>query len=793
MATNEVIVELRANASDALGEYQKLFIETEKLKDANKALNTEIRQQQKELNKLKEESNGSAKAKREIASAEKALNELMEKNRKIIAANSIEIKKNSAFMREQSNDLAKLTENGLRFRDKMADAVSGAVTPAFNSLKQAIREAQREAQVAFQQFGRDSKEFQTAAARVDDLQDSLKEVNISIEAIDFEGKIQTFGRVAEGIAGAFAVAQGAAALFGEENEAVEKAILKVQAALAITQGIESINNAIKASKGLAIALGVTSTAAEGVTVSLRAMSAASIATGVGAIVAIVGTLAATMLTLDANAEEANKELQAQLDLTKKLRDDALKLQEQELDNDLKLRVLRKEITQEEADRLQLQKAFNDAAKEDQKIIDDEIAKRDALTAKIKENEASIATLSKSRDGAQQLLAQQLRDDNKSLDIQRNLADQQAKAAERNKRDRQETLDQQLEISRLTEEQSKKTDDVTKSTTQLAGAENKRQDEFVKDAQERLKLSNAELLARQAAQNDAEDASLTQLQREENAIRDSYFTRIELARDAGADVTALEKQQQDEINLLRANYAAEELSRIQQRTDAVLSESDAFVMAKDYEQQALLGFAQTLQNVSDQNSAIAKTGLALQKAAALAQLVVDVKKEIQGYWSNPTWSALPDGGVTLKSAATAAAIARSAAAAAAIASSALRGFATGGYTGDGGKYEPAGVVHRGEFVFNKDATRRIGVKNLEFLHELFAGLKPRVPGQYFTGGVVTSGSSLLNASAPTPDASSLQSERMMAAIGSLDLQPVMVIEDLNRVQHRVQVRETRSTL
>ena len=262
MATNEVIVELKANASDALGEYQKLFIETEKLKDANKALNTEIRQQQKELNKLKEESNGSAKAKREIASAEKALNELMEKNRKIIAANSIEIKKNSAFMREQSNDLAKLTENGLRFRDKMADAVSGAVTPAFNSLKQAIREAQREAQVAFQQFGRDSKEFQTAAARVDDLQDSLKEVNISIEAIDFEGKIQTFGRVAEGIAGAFAVAQGAAALFGEENEAVEKAILKVQAALAITQGIESINNAIKASKGLAIAIGLTTTATE---------------------------------------------------------------------------------------------------------------------------------------------------------------------------------------------------------------------------------------------------------------------------------------------------------------------------------------------------------------------------------------------------------------------------------------------------------------------------------------------------------------------------------------------------
>ena len=39
------------------------------------------------------------------------------------------------------------------------------------------------------------------------------------------------------------------------------------------------------------------------------------------------------------------------------------------------------------------------------------------------------------------------------------------------------------------------------------------------------------------------------------------------------------------------------------------------------------------------------------------------------------------------------------------------FATGGFTGTGGKYEPAGIVHRGEFVFTKEATSRIGVGNL----------------------------------------------------------------------------------
>ncbi len=40
-----------------------------------------------------------------------------------------------------------------------------------------------------------------------------------------------------------------------------------------------------------------------------------------------------------------------------------------------------------------------------------------------------------------------------------------------------------------------------------------------------------------------------------------------------------------------------------------------------------------------------------------------------------------------------------------------GKSSGGYTGDGGKYDAAGIVHRGEFVMTKEATQRIGVDNL----------------------------------------------------------------------------------
>lgn len=45
---------------------------------------------------------------------------------------------------------------------------------------------------------------------------------------------------------------------------------------------------------------------------------------------------------------------------------------------------------------------------------------------------------------------------------------------------------------------------------------------------------------------------------------------------------------------------------------------------------------------------------------------------------------------------------------------------GGYTGAGGKYETAGLVHRGEFVFSQEAVRSAGVGNLDALHRGLRG-------------------------------------------------------------------------
>ncbi len=58
---------------------------------------------------------------------------------------------------------------------------------------------------------------------------------------------------------------------------------------------------------------------------------------------------------------------------------------------------------------------------------------------------------------------------------------------------------------------------------------------------------------------------------------------------------------------------------------------------------------------------------------------------------------------------------------------LFGFSEGGYTGDGGKHEPAGLVHKGEYVFSQEAVQRIGAARLDAMHKNLKG--------YSLGGLV----------------------------------------------------------
>ena len=108
----------------------------------------------------------------------------------------------------------------------------------------------------------------------------------------------------------------------------------------------------------------------------------------------------------------------------------------------------------------------------------------------------------------------------------------------------------------------------------------------------------------------------------------------------------------------------------------------------------------------EQSAIYKVAFAASKAFAIADSMVKIQQ------------AIASGAVSAHYPANIIAMASIAAQTASIVSNIQAvsgvGFASGGYTGPGGKYQPAGIVHKGEYVFDQASTNRIGVSQLEAL-------------------------------------------------------------------------------
>ncbi|HDZ9448477.1 TPA: phage tail length tape measure family protein [Klebsiella pneumoniae] len=108
----------------------------------------------------------------------------------------------------------------------------------------------------------------------------------------------------------------------------------------------------------------------------------------------------------------------------------------------------------------------------------------------------------------------------------------------------------------------------------------------------------------------------------------------------------------------------------------------------------------------EQSAIYKVAFAASKAFAIADSMVKIQQ------------AIASGAVSAPYPANIIAMASIAAQTASIVSNIQAvsgvGFSSGGYTGPGGKYQPAGIVHKGEYVFDQASTNRIGVSQLEAL-------------------------------------------------------------------------------
>jgi len=175
---------------------------------------------------------------------------------------------------------------------------------AVGNIRKEIKEANVALQQAQAQFGEYSAEAITAAKRVAELRDRVSEAAETARLFDPGQKFAAFSGALNAVAGGFSAVQGALGLIGVESEEVQKQLLKVQSALALSQGLSTITDSAKDfqrlgavikqtetfQRGLAAANVITSTALKAVGVSavttstgFKVLRGAIVATGIGAL------------------------------------------------------------------------------------------------------------------------------------------------------------------------------------------------------------------------------------------------------------------------------------------------------------------------------------------------------------------------------------------------------------------------------------------------------------------------------------------------------------------------------
>ena len=128
--------------------------------------------------------------------------------------------------------------------------VGGNQDQALGSLKAQLREATAEVQALSEKFGATSEQAINAAKKAAELKDRIGDAKALTDAFNPDAKFKALTASLSGVAGGFAAAQGAIALFGVESEAVEKTLLKVQSAMAISEGLQNVGESIDSFKQL---------------------------------------------------------------------------------------------------------------------------------------------------------------------------------------------------------------------------------------------------------------------------------------------------------------------------------------------------------------------------------------------------------------------------------------------------------------------------------------------------------------------------------------------------------------
>lgn len=170
---------------------------------------------------------------------------------------------------------------------------------SFVNWKQELRECKE----AMQQLDPASQAYADAMARAAEITHNLADQQemIKYSSTDFGDQLENVRGIATNLAAGYSAVNAAMGLFGEENEDVKEAMLKVQQAMALVQGLQGIDGFIKRTKGLSQSLGLVTKATQANTVATKANATAAKADAAAMAAETVATKAAVPAQLSLNA------------------------------------------------------------------------------------------------------------------------------------------------------------------------------------------------------------------------------------------------------------------------------------------------------------------------------------------------------------------------------------------------------------------------------------------------------------------------------------------------------------
>lgn len=392
------------------------------------------------------------------------------------------------------------------------------------SFKKQLREANNEVVNLTEKFGATSREAIAAAQKVAKLKDAIGDAKALSDAFSPDAKFNAFAGAIQGAVSGFSALQGAQALFGTESEELNKTLLKVQAALALSQGL----NGILAAKDAFVNLSAVIKAQ--VLTAFGTLRAAIISTGIGALVVGIGLLItnfekvkSAIINLIPGAETFFNVIGDVVDTVKGW-------------------------FGANEDVLDTQKALKDATNDLSSALSEYNAEIDRTT-KLEKLRAQIA-------GKSQAEINKLDEDNINQKIRRNdrlieLARQYGISTVTLEADRQKLL-QDLETKSLENQAA--------AVTASRQKKQKEDDDFFKKDLEKIKerniLQNAERLDGQRGVIDETKSVLSGITQ---ATKDANAQQIEDERNRAASITAIRQNQLKEII---ASDEAERQSRLQ---------------------------------------------------------------------------------------------------------------------------------------------------------------------------------------------------------------------------------------